>query len=140
VAQGRRLVRVAREDWHARARARRAHEDGGEFWEQIIRPLNAAATLEQTEREKAAAALKALVEDAYPGRELAALNRKVFIAAIGDSLSKEARLAVALNWGNEGNRSRLLNDPTRHWNEAQIFAILGTLDARDLRFVRGVWD
>jgi hypothetical protein len=63
----------------------------------------------------------------------------VFIAAIGDSLSKEARLAVALNWGNEGNRSRLLNDPTRHWNEAQLFAILGTLDARDLRFVRGVW-
>lgn len=122
------------------ARALDGHEDGGEFWEAIIRPINAAADEEQARFEQAGATIVELLETAYPKGELGTLDRQLFIPAIGNSLSKEARLMVALNWGNEGNRARLLADPTRSWNEAQIAAILDTLDERDWRFVQGVWD
>jgi hypothetical protein len=134
-------------DWfasHAKiaqlARALDGHQDGGEVWEAIIRPLNAAAADEQARNEQAGKQFLKLLEQAYPKGELRSLGDRLFIAAIGDSLSKEARLAVALNWGNETSRDRLLNDPVRRWNHAQVLAILDTLDRRDWEFVQGVWD
>jgi hypothetical protein len=47
-----------------------------------------------------------------------ALRKKLFIPEIGRSLSLEGRLAVALNWGNELNRARIMDgdkwtEPTR---------------------------
>jgi hypothetical protein len=122
------------------ARALDGHDSGGEVWEQIIRPINEAANAKETRNAEAGKVLAGLMEAAYPGRELATLNDQKFIPALNASLSKEAALAVALNWGNEGNRSRVLNDPTRKWSPAQVEAILATLDARDWRFVQGAWD
>lgn len=122
------------------ARALDGHADGGAMWETIIRPINEASDQEQTRKAEAGRRLKALFDQAFPKRELGRLNDKLYIPAIGGSLSKEGRLAVALNWGNDGNRQRLLNDPTRRWNAAQVQAILDTLDERDWRFVQGVWD
>jgi hypothetical protein len=122
------------------ARALDGFEDGGEMWEQIIRPINEAGDAEAVMREDAITRMAALFKQAYPGLELGRLNRKLFIKEIGTSLSKEGRLLVALNWGNEDNRQRLLNDPKRQWNAAQIQAILETLDRRDWEFVQGVWD
>jgi hypothetical protein len=134
-------------DWFAahtklsiHARVLDGSQDGGEAWEQLVRPINEAGDAEAVMREAAIHAMLALFTKAYPGRELMRLNQKLFIKEIGTSLSKEGRLLVALNWGNEDNRQRLLNDPKRQWNAAQIHAILETLDRRDWEFVQGVWD
>ena len=115
------------------------HVDGGALWEAIIRPLNAAADAEATRKREAGTAYTAILAEHYPGRELATLNTKTFIPAIQGSLSKEGRLAVALNWGNQTSRDRLLADPSRKWSGSQVQAILDTLDARDWRFVQATW-
>jgi hypothetical protein len=120
------------------ARALDGYEDGGQLWETVLRPINDAATTEAQMNTAATKALSTLMTDAYSGREMAHLHDKLFIPAINDSLSKEGRLAVALNWGNDGNRQRIRDG--RHWTDAQVQAILGTLDQRDWTFVQGVWD
>lgn len=45
---------------------------------------------------------------------------------------------VAANWGNEGNRDRVRR--AEGWDNAQVQAILDTLNAGDLQFVQGVFD
>lgn len=114
--------------------------DGGAVLDAIIRPLNAAADTELVRKQEAGRRYAAILEKHYPGRELATLDEKAYIPAIDASLSKEGRLAVALNWGNEDNRERLLNDPRRRWSRASIEAIFNTLDARDWAFVQETWD
>lgn len=122
------------------ARALDGHVDGGAMWEAFVRPMNAAADAEITRKQAAGAALTAILDTHYPGRELASLNEKREIPAIKRSLSKEARLAVALNWGNQTSRDRLLADQSRKWTPSQVQAILDTLDARDWQFVQATWD
>lgn len=112
-------------------------KDGGVMWESVMRPLNEAADAEAVHNESATIALHGLFNDAYKGEETT-LYRTTFIPPIGDSLSKMARLMVALNWGNEGNRQRIMDG--RGWKEEQVHAILDGLDARDWKFVQGVWD
>jgi hypothetical protein len=114
--------------------------DGGPMWEAIIRPLNEAADLEMERRSQAAKAFLAIRDKYYAAREQAGFSTKLKIDAINGSLSKEARLAVALNWGNQTSRDRLTSDPSRRWTESQVLAILDTLDERDWRFVQDVWD
>lgn len=115
------------------------YADGGAAWNAIMRPLNVAATRQAAMHAAAGAALEKILSTAYSGRALAHLADKMFIPAIGASLTHEARIAVALNWGNAGNRQRLM-ESRRNWNEHQVQAILDTLDARDLRFVQETLD
>jgi hypothetical protein len=122
------------------ARSMDGERDGGQMVESIIFRINAAANRKETMMAEAARRINAIFTRAYPGRELLTLNQKRHIPAIGNSLSKEGCLAIALNWGNEVNRERVLNDPSRRWNRAQVEAILATLDERDWRFVQEVWD
>jgi hypothetical protein len=121
------------------ARALDGHQDGGLFWEYIIRPLNAASDDEFARKAAAGARLRELWK-LYTPLERRNLGAQAFVPGVNASLSKEFRLMVALNWGNEDNRARLLNDPTRHWSLAQLQAIVDTLDERDWRFVQGVLD
>jgi hypothetical protein len=129
---------------HARiarlARALDGYVDAGPVWDYIIRPLNEAADNEVTRRITEGKAFTAIRDKHYPGSQLAELAETKFIPQIGASLSKEGRLAVALNWGNETSRQRVLNQPGRPWNEAQVRAILDTLDQRDWLFVQDTWD
>ena len=119
-------------------RAMDGYQDGGPLWAYLVRPINDAATREAALNQAATVAIGTLIAQAYPGRDLAHLRDTAFIPAIQGSLSKEARLMVALNWGNAGNRQRLRDG--RQWTDAQVRAILDTLDARDVRFVQDVWD
>lgn len=121
------------------ARMLDGHVDGGLMWEHIIRPLNAAATEEDRRKTEAGERYRAIVEAHYPGKAIKTLETKVFIPAINASLSKEARIAVALNWGNETSRARLLADPVRRWTEAGVEAILDTLEENDWTFVEQTW-
>lgn len=109
-------------------------KDGGPMWQYLIRPMNEAGNREAVMREQATMALA----DVFEPLKGKPLTKKMYIPMIADSLSYEGRLAVALNWGNEGNRQRLLSG--HNWGAAEVNAILGTLTEADWGFVQGVWD
>jgi len=109
-------------------------KDGGLLWETMIRPMNEAGDNEAVMHEKSTLAL-AEVFAPLKGKKL---TKKMYIPMIANSLSYEGRLAVALNWGNEGNRQRLMDGD--NWGVPEVGAILATLTADDWKFVQGVWD
>jgi hypothetical protein len=114
--------------------------DGGPMWSLVVRPLNEAQDREVDRRRKDGTRYDEILRRHYPGRALARWNQKVFIPAINASLSREAILSVALNWGNETSRDRILSDPKRRWSRPQVEAILDTLDRNDWEFVQETWD
>lgn len=69
---------------------------------------------------------------------LTVLKRNIPIPQLGKNvtLTKEAVLAVALNWG--ANRDALLEG--HGWTEEQGEAILSKLDENDWAFVQAIWD
>lgn len=114
--------------------------DGGPFWSAFIRPLNEAAAIEEQRKGNEGAAYVALIEKHYPDRKLWDLNEPIHVPALNASISKEFAIAVAQNWGNEQGRERILNDPVRKFDEAQVAAILDLLDQNDWEFVQAHWD
>ena len=57
----------------------------------------------------------------------------------GDSLRRDALIAVALNMGNEGNKSKMLK--AHNWTEEGVLkAIDRGLDDTEMAFVQNVWD
>ncbi len=64
-------------------------------------------------------------------------NRKEFIPEIGRGLTKLEQLMVALNWGNAGNRERLMSG--EKWTPDQVKAVIKKLDAKDWEYVKGLW-
>lgn len=115
-------------------------QEGGAFWSAINRPINEAVSEKERRNAVEGHAYAAILEQHYPGRAMGRMGELMQIDAIKGSLSKEARLSVALNWGNQTSRDRMTSDPKRKWNEKQIKAILDTLDANDLAFVQATFD
>jgi len=119
-------------------------EDGGPMWDHVQRRINDAGNDEAARTAKATAELFRLFEQAYTPLERSRFARPEWIEALGDatnpraSLSKQGRLMVALNWGNDTNRQRLTAG--FGWTQAQVEAVLDTLDRRDWQFVQSVWD
>ena len=121
-------------------------KDGGVFWDNFVRPLNAAGDVELTMRRKAAVRLHELTQQVpafnpslarQAGQRITG-PRKLYIPEIKTSLSTEARLAVALNWGNEGNRQRIMDG--NKWTETQAKAVIDTLTKDEMNFVQNVFD
>lgn len=109
--------------------------DAGVLWERFIRPMNDAGNNEASMREAATVKLAELFKPILDGEKL---SKKTDIAAIGASLSREGRLAIALNWGNETNRQRVMGG--EGWNRHQVQAVLDTLTKEEWDFVQRVWD
>lgn len=111
-------------------------KDAGPMWEYLIRPANARADQEATMR---AEATRQLTEILAPVFKLGRMGGKGdFFPTIGRTLNREARLAIALNMGNEGNTQRLLGG--ENWTMAQIKPVLDTLTAAEWQAVQAVWD
>jgi hypothetical protein len=101
--------------------------DGGVLWRAFIEPMNEANDREASDaRRSDQGALGDIYASLPPSKD--ALRKKLFIPEIGRSLSLEGRIAVALNWGNELNRARIMDGDK--WNADQAAAILRTLDPR----------
>jgi len=109
-------------------------KDNGFFWNLFIRPMNEAATFEAVERAKVS---KQLAELFKPYRDTN-MTVKQFIPSLGASMTLEARLTVALNWGREENRQRLTDG--NGLSQQNINDIFSTLDARDWQFVQNAWE
>lgn len=111
--------------------------DAGPLWEMLVRPLNEAGDREAVMREAATTKLHALFK-AW-GKSLAKDPfTRTEIPAIGASLTRLGRIMVALNWGNAGNRQRVMEG--FGWQPEQVQAVLDTLDHADLKLVQGILD
>jgi hypothetical protein len=110
-------------------------KDIGAMWSLLVRPMNEKGDQEASMR---AEATRKLADVFQPMIKKGGLNKKTFIPEINNSLTKEARLMVALNWGNEANRQRVMDGD--NWSIKQVDAILATLDAEDWQFVQNVWN
>jgi len=79
----------------------------------------------------------------YTKAELGNMHKKVWVEAMGESLSLADMLSIALNWGNAGNRSAMLGgikrDGSPAYTEQGIQAVLSMLDAKDVGFINDVW-
>ena len=87
-------------------------------------------------REKATKDVAALVAPILAEGKMG--GKGMYFPAIGRSLNKEARLAIALNTGNASNLQRLLGG--EGWTREQIQPVLDSLTQADWKFVQGVWD
>jgi len=122
-------------------------EDGGPLWEFVMRPLNEAADRESAFNALATERLEAIFKRHYTKAEFQQMGKKTSAPGLGVSLSKQARLMMALNWGTEDNQQKLVAG----WNEtlgrsadhpttsADVLAVLHTLDRRDWQFVQDMW-
>lgn len=110
-------------------------KDAGVLWDLFVRPMNERGNQEAVARAAATEKLSALFE---PILKSGNMHRRMQVPGTDISLSREGRLAVALNWGNEANRQRVLDGD--RWSPAQAQAILNSLTAQEWDFVQGVWD
>ena len=95
--------------------------------------------------EKNAERLKTILEQYYTDYERQQMSEKKIGITItdGTELTKENVLSMALNWGNKGNRSRLVAglSTKTSYTERDIEDIFEkTMTARDWAFVQEIWD
>lgn len=110
-------------------------KDGTLIWKAFVQPMNEANDREAVMREQAT---RRLHEIFSPIVKAGGLRNKLFIPEIGTSLTLEGRLAVALNWGNELNRARIMDGD--RWTAPQVQAVLATLSPEQLDFVNQLWE
>jgi GGDEF domain-containing protein len=110
----------------------------GPVWDLLFRPMVEAEAKEIRMMRDVDQSLARLFSVYSKKERQAMFTTKQLIPAIGTSLTKANMLAVALNWGNEYNRTGLMEG--YGWTEAQVEAILDQLDERDVKFVQSVWD
>lgn len=110
-------------------------KDGGPAWEYLVRNMNEAGDFEAVENEKATLKLQELFAPVLAGGKLTA---KTYFPALDKSFTREERIGMALNMGNEVNRERVLSG--ERLSPGQLQGVLDTLTKEDWDFVQGVWD
>ena len=110
-------------------------KDGGPVWEYFVRAANERGDMETTMRAEATAKLSEILDPVF---KLGKMQAKVFFPLINRSLTREARIAIALNVGNASNLQRLQGGEV--WTDAQLAPILRTLTAAEWQAVQQVWD
>lgn len=115
-------------------------KDRGVAYQDIKAPIDEAQDRLTVRKLEAAEKLEQLYA-VYSKDERRAMAVRTLMPELGYSISKWEKIALALNTGNEGNLARLTSrNARRPFTDAQIAAVLGTLDARDAAFVQSVWD
>ena len=112
-------------------------KDNGPMWRALGRAMNDAGTAEAVMIEDATMRLAEIFKPILAMKG-GTTGGKQFIPAINASLTRGGRLAVALNWGNETNRQRIMDGD--RWSPAQVNAILSTLTREEWTFVQNTWD
>lgn len=122
---------------HSLAREMDGYQDGGPLWNVLVRTMNEAGEREASMRADATRRLHALSKPLLAeGGKMGGKGQH--FPSLGRSLNRGERLAIALNWGNEGNRQRLLDG--RGWTAERVMPVLQTITPAEWQFVQGVWD
>jgi len=117
------------------ARGFDGYKDGGPAWKYLVRNMNERGDFEAVEIEKATIALTRMlmpVTDKANGK----LTAKQYLPSIGKSFSREERISMLLNMGNETNLERLMTG--ERLAPAQLQEVVGTLTKADAEFVNAV--
>lgn len=120
----------------------------GSTFKKYIYDTLADAWEQQTARQQEAAGyLNSLFEKYWPSKRERRKMRKDVLAVRapdGTELTKENVLMIALNWGNEGNRLRVVNGFTHDGfvcTEGDVEGVLRqVMTKKDWEFVQEVWD
>lgn len=147
IAQGLRRFWAAHIKIATLARVMDGGKDGGPVWEYFVRGANEAGDNEVNMR---AAATLALTEITDPVLNLGKMGGKgkyfegiptaddKRLGKTGSSFNREARMVIALNFGNESNIQRLLGG--EGWTRAQVKPILDSLTKAEWDAVQAIWD
>lgn len=119
--------------------------NNGALFNLLVRPM---ATAGNTETEMKAKAAERIGELFAPiASKISSFGnlyaRRRVIPGTSISLTHEERVMFAMNWGNEGNRQRLLDGGItgkKAMSAKEAEAVLGTLTKEEWDFVQGVWD
>jgi hypothetical protein len=119
-------------------------KDNGFMFNRFLRTMNESGDSETQMKAEATEALaklfKAIDKNPVPGNLYA---KKRVVPGTNLSMTHEQRIMFAMNWGNEGNRQRLLDgglSGNRAISLPQAQAVLDTLTKEEWDFVQGVWD
>lgn len=111
-------------------------ESGGPLWEALMKTANDAANGEVLDLAEAHDVVQGMLAKLKGIGEIT--DRPKFFPTIDRSLNRQARIAMAMNLGNESNMQRLLGG--EGWTMEQIKPVLDTLTTEDWNFVQGMWD
>ena len=111
-------------------------QEGGPLWNYLIRPANDAGDRQTRMRATATEDLSKILAPVLEGEKMG--GKGIYFPTVGMHLNREARLVFALNWGNEGNRQRLMGGVG--WTPEQVRPVLESLTAEELNVVQQIWD
>ena len=112
-------------------------KDLGENWELIYKPISDAENRRGQLAKEFEERLQEIVS-VYSEQERRDMARKPeFEEAIGEAVTKEKRIMIALNMGNEGNLERMVNG--NGLSHAEIQRLVAPLTKKDWDFVANIW-
>lgn len=128
---------------HAKMEAILLRMDGwkhGLWWETFFKPIADAEDARSDMLRDAVGAMRALVTGIMDGpkKRFDFFNERTFIERLGEGLTMNQIVSVALNMGNADNRARLMAG--EEWTQAQLNEVLSHLEKHHWDFVQGVWD
>jgi hypothetical protein len=115
----------------------------GPVWQHLYRGLAEAENTKMEMLKGAAEAIQTIMGQ-YTRKERAKWTgdrfyvREAETAKVDGQLNHATILMMALNWGNEGNRTALMEG--YGYTEAQVQLLLDRLSAKDLQMIQGVFD
>lgn len=110
-------------------------QDAGPLWEYLVRSMNKAGDTEAVMREQATIRLTELLK---PILAEGGMGKKQYFASADKAFTREERIGIALNMGNETNRERVASGEAL--TPQALRDVLDTLTQKDWDFVQGVWD
>ena len=113
-------------------------KNGGPVWQYLIRKVNGAADLESKMRAETTLALTKTLEPLFAANQDTPDKMEFTLGGKKVTLTREQRVAVALNVGNLGNLSRLLKG--EDWTVEDVATVLASLSKVQLEAVQAVWD
>jgi hypothetical protein len=111
-------------------------KEDGPLWNTIIRTANDASDMETRMRAEASLKLGEILKPVFALGNMG--GKGMFFPSIGRSLNREARISIALNLGNDGNRQRLLDG--EGWTMEKLQPVLESLTEAEWMAVQQVWD
>jgi hypothetical protein len=115
-------------------------KETGPLYDFIYRRMKRAEEKKFSRYESMTQEVNALLEKHYTPEEMRQYKKERFLVPeFGRYMTKENILSLALNWGNLGNRDRIMRG--FNLDEAQVMEVIDRhLEKRDLEFAQSVWD
>lgn len=117
-------------------------KDGGPLFDFILRRVNRSADRHATMVHQAAVDLREIFESHYSKSEMLKMYEKTAAPSLGTSLSRMGRIMLALNWGTEDNRTKLVDGLSvtfdREVTASDVEAAMSALTKNDHDFVQSI--